>query len=524
MLAYCRSLLRFYWTWDAAAEMPYSAYQLLASRCLETLRAGLTGEYASSASASTSAGTHGQPSSTGGFFPNLGLGTVLEIEEYDNNNTTSGDASPVNARHRRGVIRHNDGRLRAAYGDSPGRAERDRDRERAYSRQASPTRGGYGAAVQAREKENRPLRQRPGMSRKASVESLARRRVLDSRTESMPLRESSNTSRQRASVTTRSSANEIDRVAPPLVKERAVARAPPSSSASVRQRSHVERAAVPKIEKTVEPVRSVSPAIQASERADVDRVVQEQADAAAREEIAALGILKEGADLPDYGVAMEAIDENAILASPPRSRLASPAKPAKATDLVPGVDASAEMAPAAALAPEVGADSLPAATANSRVRKAPSVAGSHRSDAQKVIAMSYALSLLGEKFERRRAAASRYGVNEDEIEGSVRSVIVKAGQAIDRAASVSGSQYGNRSRFGGSRYAPSRQGGAEYRPSANTAAAGAATGATAGERKEKSRYDGSRYAGSRYAPSRFGANRSVAASVKLDETLPHWGF
>lgn len=170
------------------------------------------------------------------------------------------------------------------------------------------------------------------------------------------------------------------------------------------------------------------------------------------EEIAALGIIEEGDELPDYGVALEPVTVTSI----------SPEKPAKSRRISQDSPDLEELSSGVSPTKQRLADlSGPAP----RASRSTSAKAGMSDNARNIIAMGYTLSLIGEKFEGARS-----------VEGSVRSVILKAGQAIEK--SQAGSVHG------------------------------------------KSRYGGSRYGGSKFG----GSKRSVARSVVLEETLPSWGF
>lgn len=182
------------------------------------------------------------------------------------------------------------------------------------------------------------------------------------------------------------------------------------------------------------------------------------------DEIAALGIIDECEEVPDYGVALEPAAFHSI--SPQKERQ-SPRRKSSGSVLDGGISPGAS--PTRKKLAEL-ADPTPTS------RRVPSSKAGMSENARHLLSMGYALSIIGEKFEKSRS-----------IEGSVKSVIIKAGQAIEK--SQSGSVYG-KSRFGGSKYGGSRYG-----------------------------------AGSKYGGSKFGGSkRSVARSVVLEETLPDWGF
>ena len=229
-----------------------------------------------------------------------------------------------------------------------------------------------------------------------------------------------------------------------------------SSSAHSRHSSkhdiqHIEHA-VPEIQQQrPPPVKTIQPFIEttvdspAKSDEGYGSFVDETVD-----EIAALGIIEEGDELPDYGVSMLPSSYSSL--SPIR-RNRRDSSSSQAMALSPGLTPTKQKL--AQLKPQITQQN----------------ASKMSQDARNVLAMGYTLSLLGEKFDKARS-----------IEGSVKSVIIKAGQAIERG-SQAGSVYG------------------------------------------KSRYAGSRYGGSRYGGSKFGGSKvSVAKSVRLDETLPSWGF
>lgn len=177
------------------------------------------------------------------------------------------------------------------------------------------------------------------------------------------------------------------------------------------------------------------------------------------DEIAALGIIEECDELPDYGVAM---------IPAPCASISPVKKPRRESESTEQYRDSINVSPTKR---QLEALSKPVTTGMNR-----SASTKRGQDAKNVLAMGYTLALLGERFDKARS-----------IEGSVKSVIIKAAQAIERG-SQAGSVYG-KSRYGGSRYG------------------------------------GSRYAPSRYAGSKFGGSKlSVAKSIVLDETLPSWGF
>lgn len=177
------------------------------------------------------------------------------------------------------------------------------------------------------------------------------------------------------------------------------------------------------------------------------------------EEIVALGIIEECEEVPDYGVALVPSPYTSISPqkrTPTRHRSSNTPKGAYA--LSQGASPTRQrLAEMSGPTPKIR-------------RSAPSRTGVSE-NARNLMTMGYTLSLLGEKFDKTRS-----------IEGSVKSVILKAGQTIEK--SQSGSVYG-KSRYNGSRYAGSKCGG------------------------------GSRFGGSK---------RSVARSIVLEETLPSWGF
>lgn len=176
------------------------------------------------------------------------------------------------------------------------------------------------------------------------------------------------------------------------------------------------------------------------------------------DEIAALGIIEECEEIPDYGVALRPAELHSISPEkerrfPRRTPLNTRTKGVLSPGASPTRQKLAEM------------DPVP------RVRRIPPSQAGMSDNARNLLSMGYALSIIGEKFEKS-----------SNIVGSVKSVILKAGQAIEKTqnGSVDG-----KSRFGGSRYGTA------------------------------SRYSGSKFGGSK---------RSVARTVLLEETLPDWGF
>lgn len=206
------------------------------------------------------------------------------------------------------------------------------------------------------------------------------------------------------------------------------------------------------------------------------------------EEIAALGIIEEGDEVPDYGVALEPAAFNSISPQKP-----VPSPQAQHTTRRPSSAGSSghggKLSPGASptrtrLAELTGPTPKQRRTTAAATTKSQTgaVGGGLSENARNLLSIGYTLSLMGEKMDRTRS-----------IEGSVKSVILKAGQAIEK--SQAGSVYG-KSRYGESKYGGSKYGGSKYGGG------------------------GSRYGGSKFG----GSKRSVARSVVLEENLPDWGF
>ncbi|CCG82758.1 protein of unknown function [Taphrina deformans PYCC 5710] len=175
------------------------------------------------------------------------------------------------------------------------------------------------------------------------------------------------------------------------------------------------------------------------------------------DEIAALGIIEEDDEVPDYGVALEPATYNSI--SPLRQKTVRRSSQVSADR----IDASPRTSPTRARLAELTGPTP-------RAKRLTSTRGGMSDNARHLLSIGYTLSLMGEKLDKTRS-----------VEGSVKSVIIKASQAIEK--SQAGSVHG------------------------------------------KSRYGGSKYGGSRYAGSKFGGSkRSVARSIVLEENLPAWGF
>ncbi|BFZ57980.1 hypothetical protein PYCC9005_005038 [Savitreella phatthalungensis] len=470
--------------------MPYSAYSLLARECLETF--------------------------TGGLFPSLGLHTLHELEEQHH---------PPQQQQQQQHAR----RTPVSNAYRPDRAPTTRQHPHQHRDTMSEV-GGYTSAYTSRRpprtrpvdgKENRtPSVVNPLLLRKrTSVESLRSATGLGGSWKGVPYSQTS-TSLASLAAADQNANKPLPLPLPPTARPDRVRT---SSGGSHHHHAHTS---------TTSRSRSRTPV---TTHPQPDAFTAAADRAAEKDELASLGIEADRAGIvPDYGVS---------LAEPVTAGMATASV---AVDMRVFHDRDAHET--LRLQQQQQQQQQQSSRAGSGIREGkirkptPSIAGSvrtTRSDAQKVLAMGYALRLMGDKTAAPTigAGSKRHGTK-DPVEGSVRSVMVRAAQAIDRAASQAGSQFGG-SRYAGSLYRLDKIAAGEISP-ARAKLPGEHTNVADAQEETASKYGG--YTPSvalkqrhrlqqqhhqrhhQYSQPPPSLPRSTAASVKLDATLPLWGF